>query len=166
MGLIALSSMLSNAPCPCGQLQPAVTCCQPYLQGQAQAPTAEALMRSRYTAYCQGNVDYLIATHHPSQRKLNDRTTLAQSIQQTHWDGLAILDTQQGQPTDRKGIVEFVAAYRTPVPGQLHERSHFVKENGRWFYLKGEMLPPLTPKRNQPCWCGSGNKFKHCHGAK
>ncbi|NEQ54934.1 MAG: zinc chelation protein SecC, partial [Leptolyngbya sp. SIO3F4] len=35
---------------------------------------------------------------------------------------------------------------------------------GCWFYLDGEMLPPILPKRNQPCWCGSGKKFKHCHG--
>lgn len=69
---------------------------------------------------------------------------------QTHWEGLTVLKTHQGQPTDTKGTVEFVAAYRTPVPGQLHERSHFVKEKGRWFYLKGEMLPPSPPNGISP----------------
>jgi SEC-C motif-containing protein len=123
-------------------------------------------MRSRYTAYCQGNIDYLIATHHPSQRQPSHRASLTQSIHQTQWQGLTIVQTHQGQPTDREGMVEFVAAYRAPRPGQLHERSHFVQEQGHWFYLKGELLPPLTPTRNQPCWCGSGNKFKHCHGAR
>jgi SEC-C motif-containing protein len=166
--------MLTPSLCPCGSRQPFTRCCQPYLQGQVPAPTAEALMRSRYTAYCQGNIDYLIATHHPSQRQPGDgplgpvfdhRASLTQTIHQTQWQGLTIVQTEQGQPTDGEGIVEFVAAYRAPMPGQLHERSHFVQEKGRWFYLKGEILPPLTPRRNQPCWCGSGNKFKHCHGA-
>ena len=156
---------MRNLLCPCGSQHPHTLCCQPYVQGQIHAPTAEALMRSRYTAYCQGNIDYLIATHHPSQRKLSDRTHLAHSIQQTHWQGLTVLDTHKGQPPDTEGMVEFVAVYNTPIPGQLHERSRFVKEKGHWFYLKGESLPPLTPNRNQPCWCGSGNKFKHCHGA-
>ncbi|MEZ5505160.1 MAG: YchJ family metal-binding protein [Gammaproteobacteria bacterium] len=48
--------------------------------------------------------------------------------------------------------------------GTLHERSRFVKEDGRWFYLDGEMLPLPSPGRNDPCWCGSGQKFKKCHG--
>ncbi len=152
-------------PCPCGSGQPLATCCAPYLQGDALAPTAEALMRSRYTAYCQGQVEYLIATHHPRQRQLSDRAALSQSVRQTTWLGLTVLATEQGQPEDPVGIVEFVALYQARgAVQQLHERSRFQQQKGRWFYVEGDHLPPLAPKRNEPCWCGSGKKFKQCHG--
>lgn len=121
-------------------------------------------MRSRYTAFTQGNIDYLIATHHPSKRTMSDRQTLQQSIQNTAWLGLTVLATEQGQPEDDTGIVEFVARYQSGAMGQMHERSRFKKQKGRWFYLDGDLLPPVAPKRNDPCWCGSGKKFKQCHG--
>ncbi|MGF1521118.1 MAG: YchJ family protein [Leptolyngbyaceae cyanobacterium] len=156
--------MVEVSLCPCGSQRAFVDCCEPYLRGSTIAPTAEALMRSRYTAYCEGNVDYLIATHHPSKRGLGDRASLSQSIQSTAWLGLTVISTEQGQPEDKTGVVEFVAIYRTGVVGQLHERSRFKKQKGRWFYLEGNQLPPLEPKRNEPCWCGSGKKFKQCHG--
>jgi SEC-C motif-containing protein len=153
-------------------------------------------MRSRYSAYCQGNVDYLIATHHPAQRHTTDPKRLAQSMAVTEWVYLTVVQVSQGKAKDKTGMVEFVAVYRQRQPptqkpsilslgsktrsktgaktvenaqelelGQLHERSRFIKDQGRWFYLEGERLPPFIPKRNQPCWCGSGKKFKHCHGS-
>ncbi len=85
-------SMTTFSPCPCGSQRPFLSCCGPYLSGQQTAPTAEALMRSRYTAYTRQNIDYLIATHHPSQRVLGDRATLKQSMQKTTWLGLTILN--------------------------------------------------------------------------
>lgn len=121
-------------------------------------------MRSRYTAYCQGNVEYLMATHHPSQRKFSDRNALTKSVKSSTWLGLTVLDTVQGQPEDDEGVVEFMAIARADDVQQLHERSRFKKQKGRWFYLDGEHLPPLEPKRNEPCWCGSNKKFKQCHG--
>ena len=156
--------MTESPLCSCGSQRAFAECCEPYLSGNAIAPTAEALMRSRYTAYCKGNVDYLIATHHPSKRSLSDRVNLSKSIQNTTWLGLTVVKTEQGQPQDDTGIVEFVAIYRTGNVGQLHERSRFKKQKGRWFYVEGDHLPPLEPKRNAPCWCGSGKKFKQCHG--
>lgn len=128
------------------------------------APTAEALMRSRYTAYCKSNVDYLIATRHPSKRKFDDRINLTKSSKTTVWESLTVVKTRQGNRQDTRGQVEFVAVHSQPEWGQLHERSQFIKENGRWFYIDGERLPPVLPKRSQPCWCGSGRKFKRCHG--
>jgi SEC-C motif-containing protein len=154
----------SSAPCPCGSGQSYGACCGLYLSNQAHAPTAEALMRSRYTAYTQGNVDYLIATHHPTQRTANQRAELANSIQSTTWLGLQVIETCQGQGDDQQGAVEFIAYYRAPSLGQIHERSRFVKQRDRWLYVDGEMLPPVVPKRNDPCWCGSGKKYKACHG--
>lgn len=121
-------------------------------------------MRSRYVAYCQGNVDYLVETRHPSKRQFDDRINLLRSIRSTVWTSLTVVSTHQGRKTDTSGYVEFVAVYSEPEWGQLHERSRFIKESGRWFYIDGNILAPIIPKRNQPCWCGSGKKFKHCHG--
>ena len=104
--------MLLQPLCPCGSTAHYTDCCEPYLSGKAAAPTAEALMRSRYTAYSKGNVDYLIATLHPKSRQKDDRPTLLQSIQNTRWIGLSIVKTQKGQTQDKRGIVEFVALYQ------------------------------------------------------
>jgi SEC-C motif-containing protein len=150
--------------CPCGRDRAYGSCCQPYVTGQRLAPTAEALMRSRYTAYHQGHIDYLVATHHPTQRQADQRRTIAQSVQTTTWLGLKILATHQGQPGDRQGTVEFIAYFQDPQPGQIHERSRFVQQKDRWFYVDGDLLPPVWPQRNAPCWCDSGKKYKGCHG--
>lgn len=155
-----------DSPCPCGSANPYTDCCEPFLDGKANAPTAEALMRSRYTAYVKGDVKYLMATHHPSKRRLDDIDQLRESCRTTTWRGLSVLEVQQGQPTDEAGTVEFVALYGTKTVSQLHEKSRFVKHKGRWLYVDGDLLSPLTAKRNDPCWCGSGKKFKLCHGDK
>ncbi len=147
-----------NPLCPCGSKTPFGNCCGPFLSGKALAPTAEALMRSRYTAYCKGNVDYLLATLHPSKRRRGDRLSLAQSIQSTHWVGLRVLATRQGQPQDPTGVVEFVARYDRPVEGQLHERSRFLKEGDRWFYLDGDIAPSLRHRKN--LGCGEGERWE------
>jgi len=144
--------MLLHPLCPCGSAAHYTDCCESYLSRKAPAPTAEALMRSRYTAYSKGNIDYLIATLHPKSRQPDDRSSLLQSIQNTHWIGLSIVKTQRGQAQDKRGIVEFVALYQ-PVSkkdrqnigaaNQLHERSRFVQERGQWFYVDGDILLPL-----------------------
>ncbi len=151
-------------PCPCGSGGLWADCCQPYLTGAALAPTAEALMRSRYTAYHQGDADYLVATHHPTERYVGQRAAILHSMATTTWLGLRVLATEAGQPTDRQGLVEFIAYYEDPKPGQVHERSRFVRQKDRWFYVDGDALPPLVPQRGDPCWCGSGKKYKSCHG--
>ncbi|MBD2109177.1 YchJ family protein [Nodosilinea sp. FACHB-13] len=150
--------------CPCGGEESFGDCCQPYLLGKAEAPTAEALMRSRYTAYHQGDIDYLIATHHPTQRYGGQRAAIGQSVATTTWLGLRVIATEAGQAANSKGVVEFIAYYADPRPGQVHERSRFVRQKQRWFYLDGDALPPVEPKRSDPCWCGSGQKYKACHG--
>ena len=167
-----------QVPCTCLSGRPFSRCCGPYLAGEATAPTAAALMRSRYSAFCRSNIDYLIATRHASTRSADDRRSLANSVNQTQWVNLQVLATQKGQQKDKTGTVEFVAAYRLrqlsisglaaaepqPVVRQLHEKSRFVREGRQWFYTDGDILPLYEPKRGQPCWCGSGEKFKQCHG--
>ena len=179
--------------CLCGSRRSFANCCEPYLKGingeSKLAPTAEALMRSRYTAFVLGDIDYLMATHHPDYRT-DDRASIQQTIRTTQWVNLIVLGTQKGQRKDKTGSVEFVAAYRIKalvVPpvilgkaigskkslgkslddlSQLHEKSQFVREGPQWFYTQGDLLPPYQPKRTQPCWCGSNLKFKQCHGSK
>ncbi|MDB9496340.1 YchJ family protein [Spirulina major CS-329] len=156
-----------SIPCPCGSGQWLSDCCGPYLQGQRPAPTAEALMRSRYSAYCTKTIDYLVKTHHPQYREPHSRHQIAATANSVTWLGLTIIATEQGQAGDQTGIVEFVALFQDGKRAmQLHERSRFRQEMGQWFYLDGDLLPPLHPKKNEPCWCKSGKTFKQCHGKK
>ena len=153
--------------CPCGSQRSLSNCCGPYLEGKQAAPTAEKLMRSRYSAYCLKKIDYLLKTHHLTYRKPNSRRMITTTANRTQWLGLTILSKQAGRPTDKTGIVEFVARFQEgDQVGQLHERSRFCQEGGRWFYLDGDILPPVQPKRNEPCWCNSGKKYKQCHGKR
>jgi len=122
-------------------------------------------MRSRYSAYVLGKADFLLATWHmetrPEHLDLDDAAPVV-------WLGLEILETQKGGVRDDSGMVEFNARYQTPAGiQQLHERSRFVKQAGKWFYLDGEF--PAThadkPGRNKLCPCGSGKKYKRCCGS-
>lgn len=122
-------------------------------------------MRSRYTAFCTANIDYLIATHHPTQRQADERQTLAQTIADTRWLSLRVLGSDRSKEAVGVGTVEFVAFYQSQGKlGQLHERSQFIRQDNRWYYYHGTMLEPITIGRNDPCWCGNGKKYKKCHG--
>ena len=118
-------------PCLCGSGKPPADCCATYHEGMA-APTAEALMRSRYVAYALGLEPYLLATWHPSTRPAD----LKLDEEPPRWLGLTI-KRHELQDEDH-AIVEFVARYK--IGGRayrLHETSRFVRENGRWFYKIG-----------------------------
>jgi len=92
-------------------------------------------MRSRYTAYVLGLEDYLLATWHPDTRPAS--LGLADSPGQ--WLGLKVLATEAGGEGEQTGVVEFVARYKVNGRAQrLQERSRFVREAGRWYYLDGE----------------------------
>ena len=153
--------MNSQIPCPCGSNQPFDTCCDPLLAGSREASTAEALMRSRYTAYGRRDEAYLLRTWHPSTRPAS--LGLDEEIE---WLGLEILRTEAGGPEDREGLVEFVARYRANGQhGSLQEASRFVREEGHWLYVDGKIAEAGgRPGRNAPCPCGSGKKYKRCCG--
>lgn len=122
--------------CPCGLARPYAACCGRYVSGDELAPTAEALMRSRYSAFARGEGDYLLATWHPDTRPSRVRLDPEQ-----RWIGLSIRSTAEGQPGDSTGMVEFVARYKIAGKGhRLHERSRFERVGGRWYYLNGEHL--------------------------
>lgn len=162
--------MRSSDACPCGSGLPESACCGPLLDG-VPAPTALALMRSRYTAYVRGAIDYLIATHDASTRGAVDRAAVARWSRETEWQGLEIVATARGGEADDDGVVEFIARGRTRgAPFAQRERSRFRRVDGRWRYVDGEVGgEPVTrarpPGRNDPCPCGSGIKYKRCHGA-
>ncbi len=147
--------------CPCQTNKSYADCCGPLHEQIYTAETAEQLMRSRYCAFVMAKIDYLIATLHPTQRQHDDRVQLQQTVEATQWLGLKIIDHHQQLD---QAEVEFIAYYQDQAVGQLHERSRFVRENDQWFYVDGEMLPAIKSGRNEPCFCGSGRKLKHCHG--
>jgi len=151
--------------CLCGSGQTYAQCCAPFHNNTAFPDTAEQLMRSRYCAFALRLPGYLLATLHPSKRAPDELTQLEQAVKQSHWLGLEVVSTQQGQAGDSSGRVAFRAHYDNHGHRDtLEENSRFVRENQRWFYLDGEFAPTRLPGRNDPCWCGSGQKFKKCHG--
>jgi SEC-C motif-containing protein len=152
--------MTNHSSCSCQSGTPYTQCCQPLHTGQVKALKAEQLMRSRYSAFVLGKIEYLIATLHPDKRQTDDHQTLKKTIEQTSWLGLRII---KHHPQADLSQVEFVAFYQEESIHQLHERSNFIKQDNQWFYVDGEFLPPVKLSRNDPCFCGSGKKFKRCH---
>ena len=122
--------------CPCGNPVPLADCCGRWVAGPEylQAPDAQALMRSRYSAYVLARHDYLLCTWHPSTRPLSINVEPG-----LRWLGLQV---RQDRLVDAShATVEFVARCKLAGRAQrLHETSRFVFEGGRWFYLDGQ--PP------------------------
>ncbi|GAA2708060.1 YchJ family protein [Micromonospora olivasterospora] len=117
--------------CPCGAGQPYAQCCGRLHRGEADAATAEALMRSRFSAFAVGDTAYLLRSWHSGTRPESLR------LDPDHrWTRLEILGTDRGGLFDTAGSVAFRAHYRQGGrPGTLTEHSRFVRESGRWVYL-------------------------------
>jgi SEC-C motif-containing protein len=125
----------SPTPCPCGTDKPFDDCCGRHIEGRETAPTAEALMRSRYSAYVLRREDYLLATWHASTRPA--MLGLADEAP-PKWLGLDVRRDEQ-QDADH-AIVEFVARYKVNGRARrLHETSRFVREDGCWYYVDGDL---------------------------
>jgi SEC-C motif-containing protein len=147
--------MAAMARCPCGSGLTEEECCDRFRQGPASAPTAAALMRSRFTAYVRGDEEYLRRTWHPSTRPRS--ITLDDSLR---WTRLEILGQTGGSLFDTEGTVEFDAHYTVEFDahytvefdaqstvefdahsvvarrsGTMREDSQFVREDGQWLYL-------------------------------
>ncbi|MDD3448692.1 MAG: YchJ family protein [Gammaproteobacteria bacterium] len=159
--------------CPCGSGEPFEACCGPIIAGERPAPTAEALMRSRYSAYATGAIDYLHESLHPDHRHDHDLEATRRWAADSEWLGLEVVRVEGGGAGDAEGRVEFRAAYREHETRRVHqEEGLFRRHEGRWFYVDGRLAAPETvrrdaPKvgRNDPCPCGSGKKYKKCCGA-
>nr|WP_243866409.1 YchJ family metal-binding protein [Actinophytocola oryzae] len=119
--------------CPCGTPLPYDDCCGRVHSGAA-APTAEALMRSRYTAFATGDAAYLLHSWHPETRPPAVRLDPTQ-----RWTRLEILATTGGGLLHTEGTVEFRAHYtHSTHSGVLQEQSRFTKVDGRWVYVDGD----------------------------
>ncbi|MFG2956917.1 YchJ family protein [Streptomyces sp. NPDC048291] len=116
--------------CPCGLAETYENCCGRFHRGEAAAPTAEALMRSRYSAFVRLDEPYLLRTWHPRTRPAG--LDLDPGMR---WTGLEILAAAEGSPFHATGTVTFRASFRD---GSLLERSRFERVDGAWVYLDGE----------------------------
>ncbi|MFG2295700.1 YchJ family protein [Streptomyces sp. NPDC048603] len=126
----------SPRPCPCGLPAAYVDCCGRFHSGAQQAPTAELLMRSRFSAFAVGDASYLLRSWHSSTRPDGLELDPAQ-----RWERLEILGTERGGMFETEGAVEFRAYYREGRhAGSLHENSSFTREGGSWVYVG-----PLSP---------------------
>ncbi|HKK07155.1 MAG TPA: YchJ family protein [Gammaproteobacteria bacterium] len=134
-----MSAPDTNATCPCGSGLSYGQCCGRYIEGGENAPSAEALMRSRYTAFVHADAAHLLRTWHPSTRPAE----LALDDAAVRWLGLSIKRCERGGPDDHEGTVEFVARMkRGGRAARLHEVSRFTREDGQWFYVDGELREP------------------------
>ncbi|MDA3809909.1 MAG: YchJ family protein [Spirochaetaceae bacterium] len=158
------------AKCPCGSENDYKKCCALYIKDRVSAPTAEALMRARYTAYVQKEVDFIIDTHDSETRKDVSKESVSEWANDSKWYGLTILKTTGGGKDDKSGSVEFIAEYKQGgTKFKHHEHSDFVKKKGKWYFHDSRMInEPVVNEnkvgRNDPCPCGSGKKYKKCCG--
>ena len=159
------------AQCPCGTGKSYQDCCRPCHCGETHAPSAVALMRSRYAAYVLGEIEYLAKTIPLLERKEFDRRGAKEWSESAQWLGLEILGDSESKD-GKTASVEFIAKFKTD--GQVHkhhELSKFKRQGERWFFVDGKLIsndeqaaPSASISRNAPCPCGSGKKYKKCCG--
>ena len=157
--------------CPCGSGKKYADCCEAIIKGTIKAPTAEALMRARYTAYVKHEIDFIINACEKGEKIAEiDRKATEDWSKNSTWHGLKILRTEPGKEPDTE-IVEFEATYtQKGIRDVHHEIGGFKKINGEWFYSEGLIRPTTVVRegrkvgRNEPCPCGSGKKYKNCCG--
>lgn len=129
--------MTNPSDCPCGSKNTYDTCCGKFHISDEVAPTAEALMRSRYSAFVKHEIDYLKQTLWPANQKHFDEMEYLVRAQNSIWVGLTINDKEDGNEDDKQGTVTFTAV--SMLNGALtkqEEKSLFKKKNGRWYYVK------------------------------
>lgn len=125
--------------CPCGSGKTYELCCEPYHKN-FQAPSAESLMRSRYSAFVFGLVDYLVETTHPSHRSKNLKEEITFTCKGLAWTKLEILSSWQGGIHDKVGKVSFRASFVQEGKKGLHVEDSRFKRFGRiWTYVDGNI---------------------------
>ncbi len=149
-------------PCPCASSDSLADCCGRYHAG-TPAPSAETLMRSRYSAYVLGLIDYLRDTTLPAQQSALDLDSMRAWSASSTWLGLEVEESTVLGGKPEHALVQFTARWHDQAGEHAQqERSAFVQHQGRWYYIDATV--PLKAKRNDPCPCGSGQKFKKCCG--
>ena len=160
----------NNETCPCGSGAPFAACCEPIIQGTRESETAEELMRARYSAFVTHAIDFIVASTHSRTRKDIDLAFIREWSETSTWRGLEILETRH--VNENKAFISFEAQFTQADGDHRHrEKSLFERENGQWRFVTGNELKNPTvryetppPGRNDPCPCGSGKKYKKCHG--
>ena len=160
-----------NETCPCGSGAPFATCCEPIIKGTRESETAEELMRARYSAFVTHAIDFIVASTHSRTRNEIDLSFIREWSETSTWRGLEIFETKQ--VNENKAFVSFEAQFTQGGEDQRHrEKSLFEREHGQWRFVTGDELKnptvryeTTTPGRNDPCPCGSGKKYKKCHGS-
>lgn len=154
--------------CPCGSQNTYETCCSLYLEKKHIPQTPEQLMRSRYTAYSLGTIDYIIKTMKDKALLDFNELEAVQWAKRVTWIRLEVINAFMTSP--ELGFVEFEAHFSEQNQVHIiHELSEFHKINDRWFYVDGvhkdrlKKIPKQQQARNSLCLCGSGKKFKNCH---
>lgn len=153
--------------CPCGSSRDYDECCGPIIGG-TPAPTAEALMRSRYSAFVTRQLDHVLRTQSAEISAEFNREEIEQMAEECEWQGLEVRSASESGDC---GEVEFVIRFRSGQQNLTQvERSAFRRKNGQWLYVGGEINPQPAQRhvskvgRNDPCPCGSGKKAKKCCG--
>jgi SEC-C motif-containing protein len=161
----------NDTACPCLSGRPYASCCEPIVNGERMAVTAEELMRSRYSAYVKGAVEFIISSTHPDRRSECDEKAIRAWSSNSEWTGFEIVSTEGGGADETEGKVEFIARFTEDrMKKVLHETGTFKRNaEGTWHYLDGTVHPPKPfirgedkVNRNDPCPCGSGKKYKKC----
>lgn len=157
--------------CPCGSGAEYSACCEPVITGVKPAETAEQLMRARYSAYVGAHMDFIFESTHPEHRQGYDHDGTRQWAEESEWLGLEIVGGHKGGAEDSVGEVEFIAHFKEKGGDARdhHENGQFKRKSGNWYFTEGSEVKPrpiISNKigRNDPCTCGSGNKYKKCCG--
>ncbi len=156
--------------CPCGSGDDYTTCCEPVISGKKLAETAEQLMRARYSAHVEVDVDFIYESTHPDCREDYDHKGTKAWAENSQWFGLEILGTTAGGAEDDEGEVEFIARFRDKDGiRSYHECGQFKRIDDKWLFTDGQIVKsqPINVNkigRNDPCSCGSGKKYKKCCG--
>ncbi|WP_440876822.1 YchJ family protein [Thalassotalea sp. PLHSN55] len=153
--------------CPCGTSRPFEQCCFAIHNKRRSASSPEALMRSRYSAYATNNAQYIYDTYASKSQAQQSIDEIRESASDCRWLKLTIHSSTEGNDlTQQLPTVEFSAFYLIDDKlFEMHELSRFVQEQGAWRYLDGEIKANhqvAQLKRNDPCPCESGKKFKKC----
>ncbi len=163
---------MSENLCPCGSQLDYSACCQLYHDG-AKVPSAEAMVRSRFSAFSKHLFQYIVDTTHPIYRDEIEDSNLGDNMGGIIWHQLHIKECGQEPATEGDGVFEtvtFSAVYE--IAGNIYnlsEKSYFQEVDDKLYYMEGISHRPegfrrAEPKvgRNDPCPCGSGKKFKKC----
>lgn len=166
--------------CFCGLNLSYEDCCGRFIDGIQNAHTPEELMRSRYSAYVQANMNYIARTMQGNAAAGFDPVASQKWAQSIQWLNLTIFDSYKNEENKKIGYVKFQVRYKDAdgVEQHLAEISEFRKINGQWYYTDGKITEKNNntvytkhslrqkPGRNDTCHCGSGKKFKKCCNLK